>query len=679
MAYQGAQSPNDRRAAFDIKRAIRDLSEQLTTAGITIDGTDPANGATLTLNAGTAKDSNIWFNMDGVRYWRIHRDESNGNNFRILRFVGDVSTDVPFEISNSDGSVDFENRVRFNERVELPNANDLDAGANQYSFKIGDDALTNLRIDNNEIAVLNNGVGATLFLNGSGTNGLVETGANFVSNGWQRAGDGSESLPSHSFDTDGDTGMYKYSSNAIGFTTAGVAKWSIGTAGNLVARNGSVIRSSAATAALPSYSFDGDTDTGMYQHAANDIGFSAGGTRQFGVHSSGPHCFNTLDMTGNIITNVDEIYADLGSQSDPSYAFDSNADCGVYGGTDFVGLTSAGTWKIGCWGDYTRTSGQHRFDSGSAGSPTIAWASDVNTGFYRPAADAITYTGNGIARIDMAAGSARMTFKEGGTQRPYLAGEYGGQRTFYLGYPDAADSGNVYFVGDDMNIELNASTSDREIRLEVGGAPKGALDNTGVYFQEAYDATTSGDAYVKVSTTGRLRRHTSSVKFKRDIEPLDRTLGKQVLKDLDFIWFRSASPTDDSRLGFFGSTAESAAEKAPWLGVYEYPRDCGCEPLKTKRQRRVWINAGSYPYEDEEGNEQIWEWDAHWRDEEVEDERIEHTCGLGTPVGFDYSGLTAITASITEEQEERIDALEAELAQLKQQIAGLMAAGGGRS
>ena len=675
MAYQGAQSPNDRRAAFDIKRAIRDLSEQLTTAGITIDTTNPAVGANLYLNAGAGNDSNIWYEMDGVRYWRLHRDESSSNNFRIVRFVGDVSTDVPFEIQHSDGTVDFDNRVRFNERVELPNANDVDAGTNQYSFKIGDDALTNLRIDNNEIVVLNNGVGASLFLNGSGTNGNVETGGNFISGGWQRAGDGSEATPSHSFDTDGDSGMYKYSANAIGFATGGVAKWSIGAAGNLVARNGTVVRSSQANAASPSYSFDGDTDTGMYWHSANRLAFTAGGVGRVSIGTNVNFHGHDLDMAGGIITNLNEVYADLGSQTDPSYAFDSNADCGVYGGTDFVGLTSAGTWKIGCWGTYTRTNGQHRFDSGSAGSPTIAWTSDVNTGFYRPSADAITYTGNGIARIDMASGSARMTFKESGTQRPYLAGQYGGQRTFYLGYPDATDSGNVYFVGDDMNIELNASTSDREIRLEVGGAPKGALNNTGVYFQEAYDATTSGDTYVKVSSTGRLRRHSSSVKLKRDIEPIDRTLGKQVLKDLDFIWFRSASPTDDSRHGFFGSTAESAAEKAPWLGVYEYPRDCGCEPLKSKRQRRIWINAGSYPYEDEEGNEQIWEWDAHWRDEEVEDERIEHTCGLGTPIGFDYSGLTAITASITEEQEERIDALEAELAQLKQQIAG-MAAGG---
>jgi hypothetical protein len=57
--------------------------------------------------------------------------------------------------------------------IRLSPAVDLSATSTQHNFQIGVSTGLNLRIDNNEIEVLNNGVGATLNLNGAGSGTVV--------------------------------------------------------------------------------------------------------------------------------------------------------------------------------------------------------------------------------------------------------------------------------------------------------------------------------------------------------------------------------------------------------------------------------------------------------------------------------------------------------------------------
>ena len=66
-------------------------------------------------------------------------------------------------------------------KIRLTPAVDLSLTSTEHNFQIGTDTTTNLRIDNNEIEVLNNGVGATLTLNGAG-GGLVQFGGLLDSN-----------------------------------------------------------------------------------------------------------------------------------------------------------------------------------------------------------------------------------------------------------------------------------------------------------------------------------------------------------------------------------------------------------------------------------------------------------------------------------------------------------------
>ena len=95
------------------------------------------------------------------------------------------------------------------------------------------------------------------------------------------APDGTAGAPAYSFSASGqqDVGIYRSATDSIGFSTGGLARMVIDASGNLVGNgtNGGVIRirDGGGTESAPSYSFVTDTDTGMYNNAANVLGLSA--------------------------------------------------------------------------------------------------------------------------------------------------------------------------------------------------------------------------------------------------------------------------------------------------------------------------------------------------------------------------------------------------------------------
>lgn len=94
---------------------------------------------------------------------------------------------------------------------------------------------------------------------------------------------GTASLPAHSFYNDTDTGMYRYGSDVIGWSSAGVRVMALdstywygaGTDGGKTSVP--IIRIVTGTAATPTYAFNDDTDTGMYLFGTNTIGWSVAG------------------------------------------------------------------------------------------------------------------------------------------------------------------------------------------------------------------------------------------------------------------------------------------------------------------------------------------------------------------------------------------------------------------
>lgn len=113
---------------------------------------------------------------------------------------------------------------------------------------------------------------------------------------------GSEALPSITFSGDTDTGIYRVAANELGFSVAGANSFRASLNGIFIGVTGS--------AGAPSLRFN-DTDTGFFLGAANTISASTGGTQRFHVNSTAFF----LDSLPLIIDATQRAYYDSGGDT----------------------------------------------------------------------------------------------------------------------------------------------------------------------------------------------------------------------------------------------------------------------------------------------------------------------------------------------------------------------------
>jgi hypothetical protein len=224
---------------------------------------------------------------------------------------------------------------------------------------------------------------------------------------------GAAATPSHSFDDDRDTGMYRAAANIIGFATNGTVRVRINDSGQA--------EFSSGTAALPSITTIGDTNTGIFFPAADTIAFTEGGAEAMRINSSGNVGIGTSSQTarleltdnqfhqlyllssttvsgirfGNTSFTNGYIYYDNG----PNLIFQSN-------GAERFRIASSG--QLGIGGATYGTSGQVLTSGGSAAAPS--WATP-NTGVWTvistqtaSASSSIDFTGlSGYSRLRLSA------------------------------------------------------------------------------------------------------------------------------------------------------------------------------------------------------------------------------------------------------------------------------------
>jgi hypothetical protein len=109
----------------------------------------------------------------------------------------------------------------------------------------------------------------------------INIGANFPS--------GTALVPSITFDSDLDTGIYNPAGNQIGFTTAGVQRLVINSSGQVSGGLGS--------ATTPAFSFLSDPNTGIYSPGADQVAVATNGTRRLLIDSAGALTLDTGDAT----------------------------------------------------------------------------------------------------------------------------------------------------------------------------------------------------------------------------------------------------------------------------------------------------------------------------------------------------------------------------------------------
>jgi hypothetical protein len=139
----------------------------------------------------------------------------------------------------------------------------------------------------------------------------------------------------------------------------------------------------AGTAAAPAFAFDGDSDTGIYVSAANELSVTTGGTERL-----------RIDATGQIEA------VSLGTAAAPTYTFTGDPNTGFYSpGADQVSFATGGTQRLTVDTVATTSTLPIIHPLGGAGAPSVAFTGDLNTGIYSPGADQVAISTGGTGRM----------------------------------------------------------------------------------------------------------------------------------------------------------------------------------------------------------------------------------------------------------------------------------------
>lgn len=110
-----------------------------------------------------------------------------------------------------------------------------------------------------------------------------------------------------------------------------------------------------------------------------------------------------------------------------------------------------------------------------------------------------------------------------------------------------------------------------------------------VDFTDVYANTTASSANVLVTSGGVLQRATSSMKYKRDVEPIPPEKVDELIAVMAdaAIWYRSRCAADNPEWGYYGLSAESLAGPAPQFVHFRPLPGGGLEPEGVMYERAV--------------------------------------------------------------------------------------------
>lgn len=301
--------------------------------------------------------------------------------------------------------------------------------------------------------------------------------------------DGTVSLPSYSFTSDQDTGIYHPSSNNLAISTNGVMRWQIDQNGTLFAGTTQGIQFPVGSAAVPAMNFASDTDTGIFNNGANNIGFSTGGVEHLNI--------STTTMSSDLVLRIGN-----GSQTTPAYHFTAHTGSGLYtDASGFLNFSVNGTWVVGIDNTGVVLNGTTKFynGDGTAALPSVTFINDTDTGIFRVGANNIGVATNGVKILDISTDTLRVQndagfisiFRPSNSRQGYMgmlnafggirhhAGPNGGAELSTIAHqftsdaPSAATTLMTILGGGDVSIGVDPAPAER--LFIVGDASKNLL------------------------------------------------------------------------------------------------------------------------------------------------------------------------------------------------------------
>lgn len=148
---------------------------------------------------------------------------------------------------------------------------------------------------------------------------------------------GSNTAPSYSFTGDTNTGLYSSAADVINVAVGGVNTLQINAPASGLFTSKILALSDVAGPGKPEYGFSLDSDTGMYCDTVGTLSFGTAGTKK-------------LDIS-TVITPAVQIQNINGDATSPSYSFANSTNTGLYYSADTLNIGIAGTRHIQIWDD----------------------------------------------------------------------------------------------------------------------------------------------------------------------------------------------------------------------------------------------------------------------------------------------------------------------------------------
>lgn len=162
------------------------------------------------------------------------------------------------------------------------------------------------------------------------------------------------------------------------------------------------IRVGAANAAFPAYSFIDDTNTGIFNPAADVTAISVGGVERFRIGTSFARFVHPVYALNFIGDAGAQFMAPDDSAAGPGFTWASDPNTGMYrNAADSIAFATAGTARctINAAGLQMHSDARIIAETGTAALPSVTNISDTNTGLYYAGADLLGISAGGAAAM----------------------------------------------------------------------------------------------------------------------------------------------------------------------------------------------------------------------------------------------------------------------------------------